>query len=178
MGNAVKFTPDGGQIRLSISEKPSNQAKVGCYEFVFEDNGIGMKEDFVKQIFNPFARATDGVVEHIQGTGLGMSISRNIVRMMGGDIKVESEYGVGSRFTVTIYLKLQDIKEVQYDKFNDMDVLVADVRQCRHVAVRVKACADIDLAIGPQYIGAMRCRADTDVPRKIGLTTDLEFIGW
>lgn len=126
MGNAVKFTPDGGQIRLSISEKPSNQAKVGCYEFVFEDNGIGMKEDFVKQIFNPFARATDGAVEHIQGTGLGMSISRNIVRMMGGDIKVESEYGVGSRFTVTIYLKLQDIKEVQYDKFNDMDVLVAD----------------------------------------------------
>ncbi|MGN0364851.1 MAG: response regulator [Suilimivivens sp.] len=126
MGNAVKFTPDGGQIRLSISEKPSNQAKVGCYEFVFEDNGIGMSEDFIDQIFEPFARAMDGRVDHIQGTGLGMPISRNIVRMMGGDIKVESKLGVGSRFTVMIYLKLQDTREVQYDKFINLDVLVAD----------------------------------------------------
>ena len=65
-------------------------------------------------------------VNRIQGTGLGMPISRNIVRMMGGDIKVESKPGVGSRFTVTIYLKLQDTAEVHYDRFVDLDVLVAD----------------------------------------------------
>lgn len=126
MGNAVKFTPDGGKIRLSISERPSNQAKVGCYEFVFEDNGIGMDEKFLEQIFEPFTRANDGVVNKIQGTGLGMPISRNIVRMMGGDIKVESKSGVGSRFTVTIYLKLQDHAETYYDKFINLDVLVVD----------------------------------------------------
>ncbi|MGN0466172.1 MAG: response regulator, partial [Lachnospiraceae bacterium] len=126
MGNAVKFTPDGGKINLFISEKPSNQAKVGCFEFIFEDNGLGMSEEFLEQIFEPFARAQDEKVNKIQGTGLGMPISRNIVRMMGGDIKVESKLGVGSRFTVTIYLKLQDAIEVQYDKFIDLDVLVAD----------------------------------------------------
>ncbi|MGN0246643.1 MAG: response regulator [Lachnospiraceae bacterium] len=126
MGNAVKFTPDGGKIRLSISEKPTNQKKVGCYEFIFEDNGIGMSEDFISQIFEPFARASDERVNRIQGTGLGMPISRNIVRMMGGDIKVESTPGIGSRFTVTIYLKLQDTKEIHYDKFTDLNVLVAD----------------------------------------------------
>ena len=126
MSNAVKFTPDGGKIRLSISEKPSNQAKIGCYEFIFEDNGIGMSQEFLEKVFEPFARAEDGVVNKIQGTGLGMPISRNIVRMMGGDIKVESELGVGSRFTVTMYLKLQEDVEVQYDKFINLDVLVAD----------------------------------------------------
>ncbi len=126
MGNAVKFTPDGGKIRLSISEKPSYQEKVGCFEFVFEDNGIGMSEEFLDQVFEPFARAENDLVSKIQGTGLGMPISRNIVRMMGGDIKVESRLGAGSRFTVTMYLKLQDAANIQYDKFIDLDVLVAD----------------------------------------------------
>ena len=126
MSNAVKFTPDGGKIQLSISEKPSNQEKVGCYEFIFEDNGMGMSEEFLDQIFEPFSRASDGRVNRIQGTGLGMPISRNIVRMMGGDIKVESTFGKGSRFTVTIYLKLQENVELHYDKFIDLDVLVAD----------------------------------------------------
>ncbi|MGN0427436.1 MAG: response regulator [Agathobacter sp.] len=126
MGNAVKFTPDGGKIRLTILERPCNQAKVGCYEFIFEDNGIGMSEEFLEQIFEPFARAVDGRVNKIQGTGLGMPIARNIVHMMGGDIKVESKEGVGSRFTVTIYLKLQDTIQEQYDKFIDLHVLVAD----------------------------------------------------
>lgn len=126
MSNAVKYTPDGGMLRLSISEKPTNQKKVGCYEFIFEDNGIGMSEEFIDHIFEPFARASDEHVNRIQGTGLGMPISRNIVRMMGGDIKVESTPGKGSRFTVTIYLKLQDEIMTDHQKFIDLDVLVAD----------------------------------------------------
>ncbi len=126
MSNAVKYTPDGGKIQLFITEKPSNQARVGCYEFIFQDNGIGMEEEFLEKIFEPFVRAKHDWVDSIQGTGLGMPISRNIVRMMGGDIKVESTPGVGSRFTVTIYLKLQDKEEIQYEKFVDLDVLVAD----------------------------------------------------
>ena len=126
MSNAVKYTPDGGKIRLSISEKPTNQKKVGCYEFIFEDNGIGMSEEFIDHIFEPFVRAADEHVNRIQGTGLGMPISRNIVRMMGGDIKVESTPGEGSRFTVTIYLKLQEEIMTDHQKFIDLDVLVAD----------------------------------------------------
>ena len=126
MSNAVKYTPDGGEIRFSITERPSGQAKVGCYEFIFEDNGIGMSEDFMDRIFEPFARASDSRVSKIQGTGLGMPISRNIVRMMGGDIKVESELNKGTRFTVTIYLKLQDTVEIHEEKFIDLNVLVAD----------------------------------------------------
>ena len=126
MGNAVKYTPDGGHIKLTITEKPCSQAKVGCFEFVFEDNGIGMSKEYQKKIFEPFSRASDERVYRIQGTGLGMPISRNIVRMMGGDIKVESEPGKGSRFTVLIYLKLQDAGEQPCDKFVDLDVLVAD----------------------------------------------------
>ena len=124
MSNAVKYTPDGGKISLSISEKPCCQSKVGCFEFIFEDNGIGIEEDFLNHIFEPFSRAER--TSNIQGTGLGMPISRNIVRMMGGDIKVESRQGEGSRFIVTMYLKLQDTSEVSYDKFIDLHVLVAD----------------------------------------------------
>lgn len=148
MGNAVKFTPDGGKIQISISEKPSGQAKVGCYEFIFEDNGIGMSEEFVDQIFQPFVRADDGRVNRIQGTGLGMPISRNIVRMMGGDIKVESKMGVGSRFTVTMYLKLQDAAEIQYDKLVDLDVLVAD-----DDAISLESCCGMLNDFGMKAVG-------------------------
>ena len=126
LSNAVKFTPDGGKIRISVTEKPCNQKKLGCYEFVFEDNGAGMSEKFIDRVFEPFARETDGPAGQIQGTGLGMPISRNIVRMMGGDIEVESKQGVGSRFTVTMYLKLQETGEVQPDNWVDLPVLVAD----------------------------------------------------
>lgn len=126
MSNAVKYTPDGGKISLNITEKACNQPGTGCFEFVFEDNGIGMSEEFVEHIFEPFVRAQVAGMDKIQGTGLGMTISRNIVRMMGGDIQVESTPGEGSRFTVTIYLKLQDEVITDHEKYIDLPVLVAD----------------------------------------------------
>ncbi|MDO4482296.1 MAG: response regulator [Bacillota bacterium] len=127
MSNAVKYTPDGGKINLTITEKPSVHPEMGCFEIVFEDNGLGMSKEFLGQIFEPFSRYNDdNRANKIQGTGLGMAISRNIVRMMGGDIKVESELGVGSRFTVTMYLRLQKANIGHYEKFVDLNVLVAD----------------------------------------------------
>ncbi len=126
MGNAVKYTPEGGNINLTIAELPSNQGKFGRYEFVFEDNGIGMSKETVEKVFEPFVRAKDERVERIRGAGLGMPISRNIVRMMGGDIKVESALDVGTRYTVTLFLKLQDKAQEPLEKFVDLDVLVAD----------------------------------------------------
>lgn len=106
MSNAVKYTPDGGRIKFSFAEKPTNNPMVGCYEFVFEDNGIGMSEEFKSRIFEPFSRADDARVQKIQGTGLGMAITRNIVRMMDGNIDIDSEQGKGTKVTVTIYLEI------------------------------------------------------------------------
>ena len=126
LSNAIKYTLDGGVLRLCISERPSHQEKVGCYEFVFEDNGIGMSQDFLERIFEPFARASDERLQHIQGTGLGMPITRNIVRMMGGDIKVESVPGKGSRFTVSIYLKLQEQNGVRHEVLENLNVPMSD----------------------------------------------------
>ncbi len=127
MSNAIKYTPEGGKIRLSITEKPTNKAKIGCYEFIFEDNGIGMSEEFQKHLFEPFSRAADSRVVVQQGTGLGMSITRNIVGMMNGDIDVKSELGKGTRFAVTIFLSLQEVKTNKTDSdFIDLPVLVAD----------------------------------------------------
>lgn len=126
MSNAIKYTPDGGNIRVKISEKPTNHAKIGCYEFVFTDNGIGMSEDFIKVIFDPFSRANNKYVKDMQGTGLGMAITKNIVSMMNGDIKVESKLGEGSKFTVTIFLKLLDVDENNTNDFTDLPVLVVD----------------------------------------------------
>lgn len=127
MSNAVKYTPNGGKIALTISEKPMNRSQVGCYEFIFEDNGIGMSEEFLEHFFEPFTRATDSRVEKIQGTGLGMAITRNIVEMMNGDIKVESRLNEGTKITVTIVMQLQNPDEhITYDAFVDLPILVAD----------------------------------------------------
>lgn len=112
LGNAVKYTPDGGILSLSISEKPSGKKELGCYEFIFEDNGIGMSEEFLEKIFQPFEREKDEHATNVQGTGLGMAITKNIIEMMDGDIKVESNPGDGTRFIITIFLELQDTNNV------------------------------------------------------------------
>ncbi|MCR4892101.1 MAG: response regulator [Lachnospiraceae bacterium] len=126
MSNAIKYTPKGGKISLTVREKPTKTQGFGHYQFVFEDNGYGMTEDFQKHLFEPFARASDKQTAGIQGTGLGMAITRNIVRMMGGDIIVESTYGEGSKFTVSLYLRLQSTEDINYDEFVDLRVLMAD----------------------------------------------------
>lgn len=126
MGNAVKFTPEGGTISFSIRERTSNIPGNGFYEFIFEDTGIGMKEEFVEKIFEPFSRENSVNRQNIEGAGLGMSIANNIVRMMNGNIQVESTPGVGSKFTVQIYLKLQNEKTEAVECLKDLKVLVAD----------------------------------------------------
>ena len=108
LGNAVKFTPEGGHIIFSVRELSSTVHGMGCYQFVCRDNGMGMDEQFLKTIFEPFSRADNSATRNIEGTGLGMSITRSIVQMMEGDIRVESAPGQGSTFTVEIHLKLQD----------------------------------------------------------------------
>ena len=106
LSNAIKYTPEKGSIKAEIRELKHHSTSFADYEFICTDNGIGMKPAFVKRIFEPFARSENEETAGIQGTGLGMVISRNLVRMMGGDIKVESEYKKGSSFTVSFSLKL------------------------------------------------------------------------
>lgn len=136
VGNSVKYTPDGGKIDIVISEKPTNKKMVGCYEFIFADNGIGMTREFVEKIFSPFERADDERALKVQGTGLGMAITKNIVNMMNGDIKVESGLGEGSKFTVTIYLRLQDEDLTSTEELAKLPVLVVDDDEdvCRSTA--------------------------------------------
>ena len=126
MGNAIKYTPDGGQISLSVMESPTKTHGFGHYQFVFEDNGYGMTEEFQKHLFEPFTRSNDKRTAGIQGTGLGMTITRNIVRTMGGGIEVESTYGKGSKFTVSVYLRLQEAERIDYEEFANLRVLVVD----------------------------------------------------
>ena len=126
MSNAIKYTPDGGKILFSITEKPTTSLDIGCYEFVIQDNGMGMSEEFQKVMFDSFTREDDKRISEIQGTGLGMAITRNIVNMMNGNIKVESKLGKGSRFIVTIFLRLRDEKSETFDELVNLPVLVVD----------------------------------------------------
>lgn len=103
LDNASKYTGFCGKIRVTLRELES-EGTSGTYRLVIEDNGIGMEKEYLERIFEPFSRADDSRISKITGTGLGMTIVWNTVKMMGGDIKVESEYGKGTRFTLTFYL--------------------------------------------------------------------------
>ena len=106
VGNAVKFTQNGGDVIIRLVEKPCSVKHHATFEFSVKDNGIGMSEEFLEHIFDTFSREYSATVSGIQGTGLGMAITKNIGEMMGGQIEVQSEEGRGSIFTVTLDLRL------------------------------------------------------------------------
>ncbi len=126
LSNAVKYTQDGGSIDIAFSEKPAGSPKLGYYEFTVKDNGIGISEDYLPHIFEVFTRASESSLNKVQGTGLGMPIARNIIRMMDGDIRVKSELRKGSEFTASFFLKIPDEQTVSYDEFLDLDILIVD----------------------------------------------------
>ena len=106
LGNSIKYTPAGGIVSIRVMEKPSAPAGHASYEFSVRDTGIGMSEEFVAHIFEPFERERNSTTSGIQGTGLGMAITRNIVEMMNGSIHVKSRQGVGTEFTVGLTFRL------------------------------------------------------------------------
>ena len=105
LGNAVKFTEPGGSISVRICQKPASSGEYANYAFHVKDTGIGMSQEFLTHIFEPFERERSSTVSGIQGTGLGMSITKNIVEMMGGTIGVKSRQGEGTEFIVELPLK-------------------------------------------------------------------------
>ena len=126
ISNAIKYTEDGGIIKVSIKERPTRMQQYGEYEICFEDNGIGMSEEFQEILFDPFTRAEDHIMNGVTGTGLGMAITKNLVHLMNGNIYVESSLGEGSKFTVVIHLKIQQGEERDLQQLQDLPVLVVD----------------------------------------------------
>ena len=108
LSNAIKFTPAGGTVSVRVRQLAGQVRGCGQYEFRIKDNGIGMSPEFAKKIFEPFERERTSTVSRIQGTGLGMAITKNIVDMMGGTIEVQTAQGKGSEFIICLPMRTQD----------------------------------------------------------------------
>ena len=108
LSNAIKFTPAGGTVSVRVRQLAGKVRGCGQYEFRIKDNGIGMSPEFAKKIFEPFERERTSTVSRIQGTGLGMAITKNIVDMMGGTIEVQTAQGKGSEFIICVPMRTQD----------------------------------------------------------------------
>lgn len=106
--NANKYTPRGGHIRVRVEEIPYFGEQYGRFRFTFQDDGVGMQPDYLEHIFEPFSREEDSRTSKVNGSGLGMAITKSIIQLMDGTIQVESEPGKGSCFTVILNLRMQD----------------------------------------------------------------------
>lgn len=132
LSNAVKYTPAEGKINMSVTQEDAGREGYAKYVFKVRDNGIGMDEEFRKTIFNPFSRERNSTVSGIQGTGLGMAITNNLVKMMGGSIDVWSEKGKGTEITVSMDLAIdRNYKEESVDadieySFEGKKILLVD----------------------------------------------------
>ena len=115
LGNAIKYTGVGGMVSLKVVEKAETMAGYANYEFHIKDTGIGMSEEFVSRIFEPFERERNSTISGIEGTGLGMAITKNIVDMMNGTITVNSKQGVGTECTVSLVLRLSGGEKISRD---------------------------------------------------------------
>lgn len=110
--NAIKYTQNGGRVIMSITESENPSDEYAIYHFVIEDNGIGINSEFIEHIFEPFEREKNTTFSGVYGTGLGLTIVKNITQMLGGSVRVCSTPGEGSRFTVTLSLRIQDAQSI------------------------------------------------------------------
>lgn len=129
-GNSVKFTPDGGEVSFKVEEVRFDSKNI-TYRFIISDTGVGMSEDFKKRIFEPFEQEENDNSSKYMGSGLGMAITKQFVELMDGDIKVESEKGVGSSFSVTLtfdidYSKIKKEKRELPADFKGKNLLIVD----------------------------------------------------
>ena len=130
LSNAVKYTHNGGSVNFDIEELPCNEPDSAKLKFTVADNGYGMTEEFVKHIFEPFTRAEDSTTNKVQGTGLGMAITKSIVDMMGGTIDIQSRLNKGSTFAVTVTFPIDYSAEPQVDVSSVLLVSDDDVLTC------------------------------------------------
>ena len=124
LSNAIKFTPAGGTVSVRVRQLAGKVHGCGQYEFRIKDNGIGMSQEFAQKIFEPFERERTSTVSRIQGTGLGMAITKNIVDMMGGTIEVQTAQGKGTEFTVCVPMRAQTEQRL-VEKITELEGLKA-----------------------------------------------------
>ena len=115
LSNATKYTPHGGSITFDLMECPCDKEGYAAYRIIVEDTGYGMAPEFITHLFEPFAREENSRTSQVQGTGLGMAIAKNIVDMMGGTIRVESEIGKGTRFEVDLAFEIDYNADMKTD---------------------------------------------------------------
>lgn len=124
LSNAIKFTPPCGAVSVRVSQLPNAPKGKGMYEIRVKDTGIGMSPEFAARIFEPFERERSSTVSKIQGTGLGMAISKNIIDMMGGTIEVQTEQGKGTEFVIRLTFRLQSERR-SIEKIKELEGLKA-----------------------------------------------------
>jgi signal transduction histidine kinase/CheY-like chemotaxis protein len=138
LSNSIKYTPPKGYVSLRISELKTSRNGYGTYEFRVKDNGIGMSEEYVKTVFDPFTREQTSTTSGVQGTGLGMAITKNIVDMMGGTITCQSKQMEGTEFVVTFDFRLQ-AEQKEIEKIMEIDnlrglVVDDDMNACQSIS--------------------------------------------
>ena len=146
LSNAVKYTPKGGHIRLEVEELPRNE-HFARYRFVVQDDGIGMSEEFQKTLFDPFTREEKSGTNKVQGTGLGMAITKSIVDLMGGSISVESTPGKGTRFEVVLEFPI----DAEADTVQEAQVLPEEAEETSPLSGMKFLCAE-DNAINAEIL--------------------------
>lgn len=148
LSNSVKYTGAGGTVSMRITEKAGAPKGYANYEFCIKDNGIGMSKEFVEHIFEPFERERNSTISKIQGTGLGMAITKNIVDMMNGFISVKSEQGAGTEFTLSFTFRLSsNVKE---------PMTIPELKHCRALVVDddFNTCDSVSYMLGQLGLNA------------------------
>ncbi len=143
LSNAMKYTNPGGMVSVRIIQTGDTQEGYASYQFKIKDTGIGMSEEFLKHLFEPFEREQTATVSGIQGTGLGLAITKNIIDMMNGTVTVESEVGKGTEFTVAFRFRIADSaeQEVHFEELADVRALIVDddINTCMSVSKMLSA---------------------------------------
>ena len=180
LSNSVKYTPTGGKIEMRVEELPQMMPKYSRIRFTVSDNGMGMSEDYLKVIFDPFTREQTEATYEIQGTGLGMAITKSLVDLMGGSIKVTSKLGEGSAFTVELELRVQE-QDDDPQFWADCGVkriLVADDEEsvCQGIVrlmAQAKTGVEVEYATSGEGAFDMLCAA-----RQAGHPYDVVLLDW
>ena len=178
LSNSVKYTPAGGRIQMRVEELPQLMKTFSRIRFTVSDNGMGMSEDYLKVIFDPFTREETEATYEIQGTGLGMAITKSLVDLMGGTINVTSKLGEGSTFTVELDLRIQEREsDLQFWKGCGLTrMLVADDEEesCQSIVrLMSETGVEVDYATGGEGAFDMLCSA-----RQAGRPYDLILLDW
>ncbi len=178
LSNAVKYTPEGGHVTLTVQELPQFAKQLAHFRFIITDNGYGMTPEYVEKIFQAFTREEDSVTNKIQGTGLGMAITKNLLDLMGGKITVESEKGKGSTFTVDLELHISEhaIDQGFWMKHDILRILAVDDEEvtCQNIQMAMEGTGvEVDYTLdGETAVERVR------QAREAGRLYDIVLLDW